>query len=275
MLSNEILVESCRALAGWKWKGSSHFNIFKLSLIDSHVALCALTREELLLCAPLHPKKSKCPILGWNPADHPTRDATIPEPLAQLHLAERREVEVRWISTHLLAFLEISIQILGFLEKIHVPMVGWFSSMVMLRGERCEKDWNSVGGCLSKDGCDQKGCLLVQFFWQTQQIWMRSRQYSRGTGGTFLQQGNILHYHLSKSINLVGVTRPTLRRSLQQAWDLCAMWTSFELVEHHRAMPAQVLLAVLATCLVWGPTREAAIFLLCAGGRYAAVLASC
>lgn len=52
-----------------------------------------------------------------------------------------------------------------------------------------------------------------------------------------------------------------MRRSLQQIWDLCAMWTSFEPVEHHRAMPVQVLLAVLATCLVWGWTA----ILPCAG----------
>ena len=51
-----------------------------------------------------------------------------------------------------------------------------------------------------------------------------------------------------------------LRRSLQQAWDLCAMWMSLEPCEHHQAMPVQVLLAALATCLVWGWTREAAIF---------------
>ena len=38
------------------------------------------------------------------------------------------------------------------------------------------------------------------------------------------------------------------------------MWMSLEPCEHHQAMPVQVLLAALATCLVWGWTREAAIF---------------
>lgn len=73
------------------------------------------------------------------------------------------------------------------------------------------------------------------------------------------------YYHFSETINAVSARRPVLRRSLQQAWDLCAMWTSFEPVEHHRAMPVQVLLAVLSTCLVWGWTREAAIFAMCFG----------
>lgn len=73
------------------------------------------------------------------------------------------------------------------------------------------------------------------------------------------------YYHLSETINLVSAKRTILRRSLQQARDLCAMWTSFQPVEHHRAMPLQVLLAVLSTCLVWGWTREAAIFAMCWG----------
>ena len=83
--------------------------------------------------------------------------------------------------------------------------------------------------------------------------------------GRFLFSSGKPYYHLSETINLVSARRPILRRSLQQAWDLCAMWSSFEPVEHHRAMPAQVLLGVLATCLVWGWTREAAFFAMCWG----------
>ena len=73
------------------------------------------------------------------------------------------------------------------------------------------------------------------------------------------------YYHFAETINAVSARRPILRRSLQQAWDLCAMWTSFEPVEHHQAMPYQVLLAVLSTCLVWGWVKEAAIFAMCWG----------
>ena len=64
----------------------------------------------------------------------------------------------------------------------------------------------------------------------------------------------------SHTINAVSARRPLLRRSLQQAWDLYAMWISFDPVKHHRAMLVQVLLAVLSTCLTWGWTPEAAIF---------------
>ena len=83
--------------------------------------------------------------------------------------------------------------------------------------------------------------------------------------GRFLFAEGKPYYHLAETINLVSAKRPILRRSLQQAWDLCAMWTSFEPVEHHRAMPVQLLLAVLASCLVWGWKREAALFALCWG----------
>ena len=73
------------------------------------------------------------------------------------------------------------------------------------------------------------------------------------------------YYHFAETINSVSARRPLLRRSLQQAWGLCAMWTAFEPVEHHKAMPVQLLLGVLATCLIWGWTREAAIFAMCWG----------
>ena len=70
------------------------------------------------------------------------------------------------------------------------------------------------------------------------------------------------YYRYAETINAVASKRPTLRRSLQQAWDLAFMWCSFEPTEHHTAMPFQVLLAVLSTCLVWGWRREAGIFAL-------------
>lgn len=46
------------------------------------------------------------------------------------------------------------------------------------------------------------------------------------------------------------------------------MWCSFEPVEHHQAMPFQVLLALLVTCMTWGWRREAAIFALAWGGLF-------
>ena len=60
------------------------------------------------------------------------------------------------------------------------------------------------------------------------------------------------YYHYSETINAISGVRPILRRSLQQAWDLAAMWGSFEPTEHHIAMPYQILLAILSICMMWG-----------------------
>ena len=73
------------------------------------------------------------------------------------------------------------------------------------------------------------------------------------------------YYHFSETINSVTSRRPLVRRSLQQAWDLCFMWGSHEPPTHHLAMPPQILTGVLAISLMWGWTREAAIFALAWG----------
>ena len=73
------------------------------------------------------------------------------------------------------------------------------------------------------------------------------------------------YYHFSELMNAITSRRPILRRSLQQAWDLAFMWGSFEPVEHHIAMPHQVLVALIASAWCWGWSREAAIFALSFG----------
>ena len=73
------------------------------------------------------------------------------------------------------------------------------------------------------------------------------------------------YYQYSETINAISAKRPTLRRSLMQAWDLAFMWNSYEPVEHHVAMPHQVLLALLSICMMWGWVREASCFALCFG----------
>ena len=73
------------------------------------------------------------------------------------------------------------------------------------------------------------------------------------------------YYHYSETINSVSTKRPSVRRTLQQAWDLAFMWGSYEPATHHVAMPFQILTAVLALCLTWGWSREAAVFALAWG----------
>ena len=72
--------------------------------------------------------------------------------------------------------------------------------------------------------------------------------------------------HFSELINAVAASRPVLRRQLIGAWDLAYNWMAVEPHVHHMALPALVLVAMLATCLLWGWTREAGLFSLMWGG---------
>ena len=72
-------------------------------------------------------------------------------------------------------------------------------------------------------------------------------------------------YHYSETINAVTVARPLIRRSLQQAWDLAFIWSSYEPSEHHVAMPYQVLIALIGAAWSWGWKREASVFALAWG----------
>ena len=69
-------------------------------------------------------------------------------------------------------------------------------------------------------------------------------------------------FHFSETINAVVASRPSLRRSMQLAWDLAFMWGSHEPPEHHQAMPAQVLIALVCVAWTWGWKVEAAILAL-------------
>ena len=74
------------------------------------------------------------------------------------------------------------------------------------------------------------------------------------------------YHHFSETVNAVTSLKPILRRQCQAAWDLAFAWQAEEPYNHHTALPAQVLLAVLTVCLLWGWVREAGIFALAWGG---------
>ena len=60
----------------------------------------------------------------------------------------------------------------------------------------------------------------------------------------------------SETINAVAQRRPALRRQLGPTWDLAFNWV----VDDHPALPLSMLLAVVGLSLLWGRSREAAIF---------------
>ena len=72
--------------------------------------------------------------------------------------------------------------------------------------------------------------------------------------------------HYSEVINAIASLQPLLRRSLQPAWDLAFAWMREEPHTNHIAMPWQLLLASIATALVWGWPRVAGMLALAWGG---------
>ena len=84
--------------------------------------------------------------------------------------------------------------------------------------------------------------------------------------GRQLYEAGRPYWHYSETINGVAAMKPSLRRSLQGAWDLAFSWMAKEPNTHHLAMPPVILLSMLCTCLYWGWLREAGIFALSWGG---------
>jgi len=70
--------------------------------------------------------------------------------------------------------------------------------------------------------------------------------------------GRILHrcgrpyQHYAETINAVASQKMAIKRNLQAAWSLGFNWLQEEPSAHHVAMPFQVLMALLTTCLLWG-----------------------
>lgn len=64
----------------------------------------------------------------------------------------------------------------------------------------------------------------------------------------------------AETINSVSAARPAIRKQLTLAWDYAFSWVADEPFHHRPAMPASVLLAILAVAILWGWIEEAAIF---------------
>ena len=72
--------------------------------------------------------------------------------------------------------------------------------------------------------------------------------------------GRVLHKQgksynqYAETLNSLGTIKPGIRRLLQQSWDLGYAWARSEPSNHHVAMPAAVLIAMITTALSWGWT---------------------
>ena len=63
----------------------------------------------------------------------------------------------------------------------------------------------------------------------------------------------------AETINGVAAARPIFRKQLVAAWDLAFAWLADEPFQHHPALSLAILLALMATALMWGWPIEAAI----------------
>lgn len=109
---------------------------------------------------------------------------------------------------------------------------------------------------LKEEGVDLH-LLLENAFANIEEINVLVNRYGR----SLYQAGRPLN-HYSETINALSSLKPQIRRSLQGCWDLAFSWSRQEPTLHHVAMPGPVLLAMLATCYLWGWLRLAGILAL-------------
>ena len=70
--------------------------------------------------------------------------------------------------------------------------------------------------------------------------------------GRLLYQSGKTYNSFAETINAVTTRKPALRRSLQGAWDLGYAWVKAEPSQHHVAMPAQIMCAMVGLAITWG-----------------------
>ena len=70
--------------------------------------------------------------------------------------------------------------------------------------------------------------------------------------GRLLHQSGRPYQHFAETINAIVNQKLVLKRNLQAAWSLAFSWIHDEPSAHHVAMPFQVLMACLSTCMLWG-----------------------
>lgn len=83
--------------------------------------------------------------------------------------------------------------------------------------------------------------------------------------GRQLYQSGKTYNTFAETINAVTAKKPVLRRSLQGAWDLGYAWVKAEPSQHHVAMPAPILCAMVSLATMWGWLQLAGSLALCWG----------
>lgn len=99
--------------------------------------------------------------------------------------------------------------------------------------------------------------LLETYYWHIDEINTILEKYGRN-----LYSAGWPYNHYAETINAIGAMKPAIRRQLQGAWDFAYGWVRDEPPSHHRAMPWQILLALLTTALSWGWVKVAGMMAL-------------
>ena len=99
--------------------------------------------------------------------------------------------------------------------------------------------------------------LLETYYWHIEEINTILEKYGRA-----LYSAGWPYNHYAETINAIGALKPAIRRQLQGAWDFAYGWVRDEPPSHHRAMPWQILLALITTALSWGWVRVAGMMAL-------------
>lgn len=234
-----------------------------------------------------------------NSADHPTRDSEIPAELVGLllHLLPRHLVGAlasisglkrwssNWARLALLlnpTFWTLSLSKLPPASMLQTSSAGSLSKVSAVsfsHGDRVRKAARQGiqlegGRKVTEATSFTREALLTRFSqWlagneislesmiQAKPVDVEANEWLVNYGKWLFSEGKPF-YHFSETINAVVASRPSLRRSMQLAWDLAFMWGSHEPPEHHQAMPAQVLIALVCVAWTWGWKVEAAILAL-------------
>ena len=78
--------------------------------------------------------------------------------------------------------------------------------------------------------------------------------------GKALYESGKAYSRYAETINAITARRPGLRRNVAACWDLAFNWIVDEPHEHNKAIPQSILVALVGLALLWGWSREAALF---------------
>ncbi|CAE7233167.1 unnamed protein product, partial [Symbiodinium sp. KB8] len=193
------------------------------------------------------------PVFGptrLNIADDPSRGASLREPCKHSVLAALKPADLYTASTFRGAAPD-------------VPSLTGCCKLLFV--------WTEAGSSVAQETTSHKAWLAergrsLESFLSENPPEVQALNTSLVAYGRELYDAGRPYWIYSETVNSVAARAPTVRRQLQQAWDLGFSWLAMEPYSHHVPLPGILLCAILTACLVWGWVREAGLFALAWGG---------